>query len=156
MDEYGNANIFLSEGAGIEDIIAELERREEEIPRDAFGHVRLEKINPGQWFGQQFATMLRAEKVLVQKSGYFSRSAASNDFDLNLIHTMCDLAVDAALAGLSGVIGHDEENGDVLSVIAFERIAGGKAFDVTQPWFEELLDEIGQPRPIQFVELEEA
>ena len=42
----------------------------------------------------------------------------------------------------------DEENGDVLSVIAFDRIKGGKPFDITQDWYLELLEEIGQPAPV--------
>lgn len=148
MDEVKCVNIFLSEGAGISDIVAEMERAGQEVARDAFGHIRLERINPGAWFGKQFAEMLKAEKVLVQKSGYYSRSAAANDFDLALIKSMTDLAVDSALKGEPGVIGHDEENGDVLSVIAFDRIAGGKPFDITQQWYLDLLAEIGQPAPV--------
>ncbi|HRA76074.1 MAG TPA: pyrophosphate--fructose-6-phosphate 1-phosphotransferase, partial [Propionicimonas sp.] len=148
MDEVGCVNIFLSEGAGISDIVAEMEKAGQEVARDAFGHIRLERINPGAWFGKQFAEMLRAEKVLVQKSGYYARSAAANDYDLDLIKSMTDLAVDAALAGKPGVIGHDEENGDVLGVIAFDRIAGGKPFDITQQWYLDLLAGIGQPAPV--------
>jgi len=148
MNEVGNVNIFFSEGAGVETIVREMEERGEAVPRDAFGHVQLDKINPGEWFSSQFASMIGAEKVLVQKSGYYSRSAAANDYDLNLIHQMTDMAVDCALKGISGVIGNDEENGDVLSAIAFDRIAGGKPFDVTQPWFAAILDEIGQPHPL--------
>ena len=148
MDEVGCVNIFLSEGAGIADIVAEMEKAGQEVARDAFGHIRLERINPGQWFGKQFSKMLHAEKVLVQKSGYYSRSAAANAFDLALIRSMTELAVDSALAGNPGVIGHDEENGDVLSVIAFDRIKGGKPFDISQDWYRDLLAEIGQPAPV--------
>jgi len=148
MDEVGCVNIFLSEGAGIADIVAEMEKAGQEVARDAFGHIRLERINPGQWFGKQFSKMLHAEKVLVQKSGYYSRSAAANAFDRALIHSMTDLAVDSALAGQPGVIGHDEENGDVLSVIAFDRIKGGKPFDISQEWYRDLLADIGQPAPV--------
>ncbi|WP_232548003.1 pyrophosphate--fructose-6-phosphate 1-phosphotransferase [Propioniciclava soli] len=148
MDEVGNVTIFLSEGAGVESIIAEMEAAGEEVPRDAFGHVRLDEINPGAWFAEQFAAKLNAEKVLVQKSGYYSRSAASNAYDLELIDTMVELAVDAALREEPGVIGHDEENGDTLSVIAFDRIKGGKPFDITEPWFTEMLAAIGQPAPV--------
>lgn len=148
MDEVGCVNVFLSEGAGIADIVAEMEKAGQEVARDAFGHIRLERINPGQWFGKQFAKMLRAEKVLVQKSGYYSRSAAANEYDLKLIKSMTDLAVDAALRGEPGVVGHDEENGDVLSVIAFDRIKGGKPFDITEQWYLDLLDSIGQPAPV--------
>ena len=42
---------------------------------------------------------------------------------------MTDLAVDCALRGEAGVIGHDEERGDELRAIEFPRIKGGKAFD---------------------------
>ena len=45
------------------------------------------------------------------------------------------------------MIGQDEENGDVLSAIAFDRIAGGKAFDINQQWYKDLLESIGQDFP---------
>ncbi|MBY6129396.1 pyrophosphate--fructose-6-phosphate 1-phosphotransferase [Qipengyuania aquimaris] len=144
MDEHGGVNLFISEGAGMGEIVAAMEAAGEEVPRDAFGHVKLDKINPGQWFADRFAKELGAEKVLVQKSGYFSRSAPANASDRELIEHCTRLAVDAALAGTSGVVGHDEERGDELRVIEFERIAGGKNFDVTQSWFRELLSELGQ------------
>ncbi|HHW83552.1 MAG TPA: pyrophosphate--fructose-6-phosphate 1-phosphotransferase [Actinomycetales bacterium] len=145
MDEVGNVNIFLSEGAGVPEIIHEMEEAGEEVQRDAFGHVKLDTINPGVWFGDQFAKRLGAEKVMVQKSGYFSRSSRANVEDLELIHSMVDKAVEAALAGQAGVVGHDEEADNELSVIAFPRIAGHKAFNVFEPWFREVLDSIGQP-----------
>lgn len=144
MDEIGCVNIFLSEGAGVSDIVAQLEAAGQEVPRDPFGHVQLDKVNPGAWFAKQFAELVGAEKVMVQKSGYFSRSAAANAEDLALIKECTDLAVDTALAGGSGVIGHDEERGDELRAIEFPRIAGGKAFDVEAGWFTELLGSIGQ------------
>ncbi|MDO5677390.1 MAG: pyrophosphate--fructose-6-phosphate 1-phosphotransferase [Propionibacteriaceae bacterium] len=147
MDEVGNVTIFLSEGAGLDSIVAEMEAQGEEVPRDPFGHVRLNDVNPGAWFGSQFAKMLNAEKVLIQKSGYFSRSAAANDADLALIKQCTDMAVDKALAGEPGVIGHDEENGDVLTAIAFDRIKGGKAFDINQEWYKAMLADIGQEFP---------
>ena len=145
MDELGNVNIFLSEGAGMHEIVEQLEAAGQPVERDPFGHVKLDTINPGQWFAKQFAEKLGAEKVMVQKSGYFSRAAAANAEDLRLIKSMTDLAVECALRGESGVIGHDEENGDRLRAIEFPRIAGGKAFDVSQQWFGELLEGIGQP-----------
>ena len=145
MDTIGNVNIFLSEGAGVPEIIAEMEEAGETVARDPFGHVRLDEINPGAWFAKQFAERLGAQKVMVQKSGYFSRAAAANAEDLRLIKSMTDLAVECALRGEAGVIGHDEEDGGRLKAIRFPRIAGGKAFDVSQPWFTELLSDIGQP-----------
>ena len=148
MDTVGNVTIFISEGAGVESIVAEMEKAGEEVARDAFGHIRLERINPGAWFAKQFAEMLGAETILVQKSGYYSRSAAANASDLDLIHSMTDLAVDSALRGESGVIGNDEENGDVLTAIAFDRIKGGKPFDIGQDWYLDMLSAIGQPAPV--------
>src|SRR4051812_12228859 len=145
MDETGCVNVFLSEGAGVSTIVEEMLARGEEPKRDAFGHVKLDSINPGSWFAKQFAGMVGAEKTMVQKSGYFSRSAAANDEDLALIRACADLAAEAALRGESGVVGHDEEAGDELRVCEFPRIKGGKAFDASVPWFRELLHEIGQP-----------
>ena len=81
---------------------------------------------------------------MVQKSGYFSRSSRANADDLRLIKSMTDLAVECAFKGESGVIGHDEEDGDRLKAIPFPRIAGGKPFDISAPWFLEMMAEIGQ------------
>ncbi len=144
MDEKDCVNIFLSEGAGIDSILAEMEANGEDVRRDAFGHVRLDEINPGQWFAKRFAQEIDAEKVLVQKSGYFGRSAASNKKDLDLILTTANLAIEMAIVGNSGVIGLDEDNGNKLSCINFERIKGGKPFDYNQAWFKDMLNEIGQ------------
>lgn len=148
MDEVGNVTIFLSEGAGLESIVAELEKSGQEVPRDPFGHVKLDKVNPGAWFAEQFSKLLGAEKVMVQKSGYYSRAAEANADDLALIKKCCDLAVDSALAGTPGVVGEDEEAGDKLSVIAFDRIKGGKPFDISQQWFKDLLASIDQPAAV--------
>lgn len=144
MDEQDGVNLFISEGAGLREIVAAMEAAGEDVPRDPFGHVQLDKINPGQWFGEQFAAALGADKVLVQKSGYFSRSAAANAADLALVRDFTTYAVDAGLRGTSGVVGQDEERGDQLRAIEFERIRGGKAFDFTVPWFQELLRDLGQ------------
>ncbi len=145
MDSVGNVNLFISEGAGVESIVAEMTARGQEVPRDAFGHVKLDAVNPGKWFGDQFAKMLGAEKVLVQKSGYFARAAPANPADLALIQRCCVHAVECALRRESGVVGQDEAQGDVLRAIEFTRIKGGKPFDVTVTWFGELMKTIGQP-----------
>lgn len=146
MDANDCVNIFISEGAGVKTIVAEMEARGEEVPRDAFGHVKLDAVNPGKWFGKQFAEMLGAEKVMVQKSGYFARAAAANADDLRLIKSCTDLAVECAMRREGGVIGHDENNNDILRACEFERIKGGKPFDVKQAWFVELLKAIGQAK----------
>ena len=146
MDKNDNVNIFISEGAGVEAIIAEMTAKGQEVPRDAFGHVKLDAVNPGKWFGEQFSKMLGAEKTLVQKSGYFARAAAANVDDLRLIKSCTDLAVECALRRESGVIGHDEDQNNVLRPIEFPRIKGGKPFNIDTPWFEKLIKDIGQPK----------
>jgi diphosphate-dependent phosphofructokinase len=147
MDKKDCVTIFLSEGAGVNDIVAEMKTRGEEAERDAFGHVKIDKINPGAWFAKRFADMVGAEKTLVQKSGYFARSAKANKEDLALIKKMILAAVKSGLKGESGVIGHDEEKrGAPLRAIEFPRIKGGKEFDTKTKWFEKLLKDIGQPK----------
>ena len=146
MDKKDSVNIFLSEGAGTGTIVKEKESSGEEVIRDAFGHVALDTLNPGQWFAKQFANRLEADKTLVQKSGYFARSAAPNAQDLELIMKSGALATQMAVAGKSGVVGLDEENKDELGLIDFDRIKGGKPFNTDQDWFHQLLDEIGQPK----------
>tara|TARA_Y100000385_G_scaffold283607_1_gene340029 strand:- start:274 stop:1464 length:1191 start_codon:yes stop_codon:yes gene_type:complete len=144
MDENDCVNIFLSEGAGLDSIIEDMKNNGEEINRDAFGHVRLDEINPGNWFAKKFAKNINAEKVLVQKSGYFARSAASNKEDLDLIFRSVEMAVESALNSKSGVIGKDEDNGSQLSCVDFKRIKGGKPFDHNEEWFQQMLIDIDQ------------
>jgi len=146
MDRKDCINLFVAEGAGVDSILAEMTARGVEIPRDAFGHPKLDAVNPGKWFSEQFAKRLGAEKTLVQKSGYYARAAAANPDDLRLIKSMVDFAVESALRGESGVIGHDEDQGNRLRAIEFPRIKGGKPFDTEVAWFDELLKGIGQPR----------
>ena len=146
MDEKDSVNIFHSEGAGTNIIIKEMDAAGETVERDAFGHVALDTLNPGQWFAKQFTNRLDAEKTLVQKSGYFSRSAAPNKQDLELIKASGKLGAKLALDGQCGVVGMDEEKNGELGLIDFERIKGGKPFNIDQKWFNELLTEIGQPK----------
>ena len=144
MDEKDGVNIFLSEGAGLETIVREMESNGEEVPRDAFGHVRLDDINPGQWFAKQFTNALNAEKVLVQKSGYFARSAKPNERDLDLIKQSAFFGAEKAIIGESGVAGLDDDHGQELRLIEFERIKGKKPFDEHMDWYQSMLKEIGQ------------
>lgn len=144
MDEKDGVNIFMSEGAGLETIVREMKNNGETIPKDAFGHVRLDEINPGQWFAKQFSGALNAEKTLVQKSGYFARSAKPNKRDLELIQSSAGLAAEVALDQKSGVIGIDMDNDNKLGLIDFNRIKGGKPFDYDTEWYKNMLNEIGQ------------
>ena len=144
MDQYDCVNIFLSEGAGIDSIVNDMEKDNKPIPRDAFGHIRLDEINPGEWFANKFKNELKADKVLVQKSGYFSRSAPSSKEDLDIIFKTVDFAIKSAISGNSGVVGFDEEENNNLACIDFNRIKGGKPFDVKLEWFLKIIKDIGQ------------
>ena len=146
MDRLGHVNIFVSEGACAKEILKEMQKRGEEVPVDAFGHPRLDKVNVGQYFAKRFGKLLDADKTQVFKSGYFARSAAPCKKDLELIQNSCAVAVDAALKGESGVVGKDEDASNELRVCEFSRIEGGKPFNVRNSRFRKMLREIGQPR----------
>eukprot|EP00954_Amorphochlora_amoebiformis_P002651 208739-Amorphochlora_amoeboformis.AAC.1 len=62
IDEIGNVNVFISEGAAKDIIIAQKEAKGEKLPRDAFGHVKLDKVNAGQWIADQLKKLIGAEK----------------------------------------------------------------------------------------------
>lgn len=144
MDRAGFVTLFVSEGACLDAIVADREAAGETVKRDAFGHVKIDTINVGNWFSKQFATLLGAERAMVQKSGYYARSAPANRDDLRLIQSMTDLAVESALNKVSGVTGHDEGQGGKLRTIEFPRIKGGKHFDTSAKWFGDVMDVIGQ------------
>ena len=147
MDKWDSVNIFVSEGAGVNDIIADMKRHGQEVPIDAFGHPRLDKVNVGQYVGKRFGELLKAEKVQVFKSGYFARAAAPNKKDLKLIAKCARTAVECALAGVSGVVGPDEDAAATIRACEFPRIKGGKPFNVRKGSFRKMLAEIGQPKP---------
>ena len=147
MDKWDAVNVFVSEGAGVKDIIADMKRRGEEVPLDAFGHPRLDKVNVGQYVGKRLGELLNAEKVQVFKSGYFARSAAPCKKDLKLIEKCARKAVECALGGVSGVVGPDENAGAKIRACEFPRIKGGKPFNVRKGSFRKMLKEIGQPNP---------
>ena len=142
MDEKDGVNIFLSEGAGLDVIVREIEDSGGKVPRDAFGHVRLDEINPGKWFAKHFAKRLNAEKILIQKSGYFARSSKANESDLKLIFELADYAEQSGIDGRNGVIGWDENRNNKLSCIEFNRIKGGKPFDTSSKWYIKMMNEI--------------
>ena len=144
MDSNDCVNIFLSEGAGMDTIVREIEAGGGKVPRDAFGHVRLDEINPGQWFAKQFSEALGADKTLIQKSGYFARSAKPGSRDLDLIKKSAFMAAEMGLKGKSGLVGLDENNEDKLGLIDLQLIQGGKEFDTSQSWFEIMMADIGQ------------
>ena len=86
------------------------------------------------------------KKVLVQKSGYFARSAAPNQMDLSLISKISKKAVSYALDGKSGVAALSDDHNQEITCIDFEKIKGGKPFDYNQEWYCDMLSEIGQTK----------
>ena len=147
MDKWDSVNVFVSEGAGVADIIREMAKRGEEVPCDAFGHPRLDKVNVGQYVAKRLGELLNAEKTQVFKSGYFARAAAPNKKDLRLIEKCARKAVECALTGVSGVVGPDEDKAAKIGACEFTRIRGGKPFNVRKGSFRKMLVEIGQPYP---------
>jgi pyrophosphate--fructose-6-phosphate 1-phosphotransferase len=145
MDAKSCVSVFVSEGANAAAIVEEMLARGEEVKRDAFGHVQLDKVNVGEWLSRRLSKLVGAERTLVQKSGYFARSAAAGPEDRRLIREMAHVAVECGLSGEPGLVGNDEERGDALRAIEFTRIRGGKPFDLATGWFREMLAAIGQP-----------
>ena len=37
----------------------------DKVEREDFGHIRLDSVSPGEWFGVQFGSKVGAEKILV-------------------------------------------------------------------------------------------
>ncbi|GIS03983.1 MAG: hypothetical protein CM15mP106_4300 [Candidatus Neomarinimicrobiota bacterium] len=67
-----------------------------------------------------------------------------NAQDLELIKRSAFFAAEQGLNGKSGLSGLDEDNNNQLRLIEFERIKGGKPFDISLDWFETMTKDIGQ------------
>jgi len=145
MNEYKQVNVFLCEGFNLDQIVKEKKEKGEDLPCDAFGHVAQDKINPGEYYSNVVKDLVKAEKTMIQKTGYLARSAPSNAFDLDLIARFADVAVESAIADISGCIGQDDaQEGHPVRAIEFDRIAGEKPFDASAEDFQSLLHDIGQ------------
>ena len=145
MDEVGCVNVFFGEGTGVEEIVKDMEAAGETVPRDAFGHVALAKIKPGDYFSHRLASLIGAEKTIVQRSGYFARASPANAFDQELIASCAKAGVASAIDGVSGCMGQDEDmDGTPVRAIEFERVKGHKPFNIQHEWFQQMLKEIGQ------------
>ena len=141
IKDIGCINIFVSEGAFIKEISRQVESDGSLIDKDAFGHIKLDSINTGKWLSDIISKDIEIDRVLIQKSGYFSRSSAPNKSDLDYIFKVCDFAFDNALKSNSGVVGEDERTGE-LSCIDFNEIRGDKGLDINSKWFLDLVSRI--------------
>ena len=141
MEQTNCLNLFVCEGAFLEEIEKDLGRTGNSVQKDAFGHVRLDSVNAAKWFSELISQEIDFDRILIQKSGYFSRSAAPNSDDLDYIFKICDFAFDNALKANSGVVGEDQRTGK-LSCIDFNEIKGDKGLDINSKWFLELIHRI--------------
>lgn len=137
-----SANIFISEGAGAGMVRRERLNAGEVIGTDAFGHPKLDHVRVGEWLADELALRLDADRTLVVKSGYFSRSGPANAEDRALINRCAATALRAALDGTSGIVGQDADCDDALQLIEFERVHGGRALDPNAVWVQELLERL--------------
>ena len=141
IDEVSCLNLFVCEGAFLDEISEDNIKNGNSIETDAFGHAKLDSVNAAKWFSSLISTEIDFDRVLIQKSGYYSRSAAPNSDDLEYIFKVCDFAFECALKSKSGVAGEDERTGD-LSCIDFDLIKGDKGLDTNSKWFLNLIDRI--------------
>ena len=133
MDRVGSVNLFISEGAGLDTIVAELERlRRGGGP----GPVRPRQDRQDQ-----------PRRLVRQQVRRAARRREGDGAEVGLLLPLRrrqrarpgpDPVDDRPRRRLraprrAGVIGHDEERGDELRAIEFERIKGGKPFDISQP-----------------------
>ena len=141
MEETNCLNLFVCEGAFLEQIKKDINKSGNLVEKDAFGHIRLDSVNAAKWFSELVSQKIDFDRILIQKSGYFSRSAAPSSNDLEYIFKICDFAFDNALKSNSGLVGEDERT-DQLSCIDFNEIKGDKNLDINSQWFLELIDRI--------------
>ena len=112
------------------------------VPTDPFGHIALSKVNIGQQLVSRLQPLLNSTNSIVEKSGYYARSAAAGPADTRLIASYASVAVDSALDGVSGCVGEDTENGNNLGIISFERIKGEGKMNTSLKWFTDMMRQI--------------
>ena len=137
INRVGCLNIFVSEGAFTQEISDELKSESSSIDRDAFGHIKLDSIDTGKWLSKILLKKIKIDRVLIQKSGYFSRSSPPSQNDLDYIFKICDFAFNQAISGTSGLAAEDERTGK-LSCISFNDIKGDKGLDIQSDWYKNL------------------
>ena len=141
MKEAKCLNLFICEGAFLNEISEDIKKSGQSIQKDAYGHIKLDSINTAKWFSKVISKKINFDRILIQKSGYFARSAVPSDDDLEYIFKICDFAFKNALESNSGIIGEDERTGE-LSCIDFNDIRGDKGLDINSKWFLDLVDRI--------------
>ena len=152
MDRCDNVNIFVAQGTANAQIEAELRHAGKDIERHpTLGYA---VIDTAEWLANKLKAGLKAEKVLIQRSGVFVRAAPSGEKDLRLTQSCVNYAVDVVLGAVHAalppscafVVGHDERHASRLGLIEVAALSHKRPFDVTVPWFTQLLGAIGQPQ----------
>ena len=103
MDETDGVNIFMSEGAGLETIVREIQTNGETIPKDAFGHKQLGGVAP------QIASIINSSlgyKYHWAVSDYLQRSARhiASQTDLEQAYSVGQAAIELVLKGQNAVM----------------------------------------------------
>ena len=146
MDELGCVNIFVSEGAGVATIVAELEaagrggaagRRSATSSSTRSTRARgSASSSPSGW---------APRRRWCRRAGTSRARPPPTTRDLALIKQCTDLAAQVALRGGAASSVRTRSAATSCGAIEFPRIKGGKPFDTGQGWFGELLSELGQP-----------
>ena len=131
----------------MQEVVEAMEAAGEEVTRDPFGHVQIDEINPGAWIAKQFAELLGADKVLVQKSGYFSRRPPRTT-RTSPSSSAAPTTPSTRRCAAGGGSGRGRGARRRAGAIEFDRIKGGKTFDTSTPWFVDLLEDLGRPWPM--------
>lgn len=145
-ERLGSLNLFVSEGVGLDSMVSLIEADGKKLERDAFGHIKMADVNVGQWIGKELQKRIGAKKLLVQKSGYFARSARANAADLHRIQSYIDYAVECAFNRQSGLIGQDTRYHNQLRCIEFEAVSGNRPLNVQDPGIKAFLTQIHDPQ----------
>lgn len=139
MDQLGCVNVMVAEGCfKLRDVpgaslVPATHKGSDGVPASC-----------AEAFAGGIAEAIGADKWLVQRSGYFVRSAPANTEDRRLIARCAQLAVMSALNRKSGVVGHDESTTHDLRLIDFCKLRGGKGYDPNIPRFQKLMQRLGQ------------
>jgi pyrophosphate--fructose-6-phosphate 1-phosphotransferase len=149
MKRIGNINIFISEGVKPQSLIKDLKIKNKENimlsslknkKKDPFGNIKLDDIQIGEFLSKVLKNFINFKKVIIQKSGYFSRSSCCNQREYSLVSNFVKYAIEGVINKESGVIGQNSKKKKKLEIINFKYISGRKPFNIKEnKWFKNLL-----------------
>ena len=77
LEDIGCINLFVSEGAFLDQISQQNEEKGQSFEKDAFGHIKLDSVNAAKWFASTISKYIDFDRILIQKSGYFCKVGIS-------------------------------------------------------------------------------